>query len=151
MISLPRAPAAILTRTFNATWWRRLLLPSSNGYFTGRALGRIFGALANGGRVRVDTDGGVGRGTAAGAGGGGGGGKGGGGKGEARGGEAWGVLASEAAVREIASCVADASRDVASDHPDLGSLPLDDPYPARDSSGFFPWATPELHGPSSSR
>ena len=32
--------------------WRRLCLPSSNGAFTCRAVGRIFGALANGGAVQ---------------------------------------------------------------------------------------------------
>ena len=41
----------------NRPAWRRLKLPSSNGFFTAQAIARVFGALANGGRVRVGVGG----------------------------------------------------------------------------------------------
>ena len=105
----------------NSQGFRRILLPSSNGYFTARMVARVFGAVANGGVVSVDN----GRTTLR--------------------------LASAAAVADVAGRVCDASRDVRSVHPDTGPRPANHPLPARESSGWFPWASRELHGRHAAR
>jgi CubicO group peptidase (beta-lactamase class C family) len=128
--------------------WRRLLLPSSNGFFTAAAVARIFGALANGGEVRVGERGGGAEGgedeDEDGSGGS-------GGSGGHKGGGVWVRLASKAVVDEIARRVADPRGDVASTHPDHGEMPASAPNAARESSGWFPWASQELHGARAAR
>ena len=117
----------------NLVSWRRLLLPSSNGYFTAQAVGRVFGSLANRGLVRVDP-------AHEGDGGGGGGADG-----------VWARLASEEVVADVTRRIADPTNDVASTHPDHGELAADASTPARESSGWCPWASLELHGATAAR
>lgn len=46
-----------ISGVLNLPLWRRLCLPSSNGAMTARAVGRIYGALANGGHLYSGADG----------------------------------------------------------------------------------------------
>jgi len=43
-----------VTSCLNLSLWRRLCLPSSNGAMTARAVGKIYGALANGGGLPIN-------------------------------------------------------------------------------------------------
>ena len=54
-------------------------------------------------------------------------------------------------MQDVARRVADPALDVPSLHPDTGLRERLDPLPARLSSGWFPWAWPELHGGQSAR
>lgn len=108
----------------NRPQWRRILLPSSNGVFTARAVARVYGCLANHGGVRVVGNDGVARPVR---------------------------LASENAVDDLARCISSPCHDVAGDHPDAGWRPRDHAEPARLSRGWFPWASAELHGAEAAR
>lgn len=46
--------STFMTTLANARFWSELCLPSSNGYFSARALSAMYGAWANGGRVTAD-------------------------------------------------------------------------------------------------
>ena len=114
-------------------WFRRVCLPSSNGQCSGRAVGRIFGALANGGAVFTSFDFG-------GAGGGGG-----GSDGKKKGGVATNERVVEA---ETVRLVRDRLK-ASHEGPPLPNQHPDGDYPdirARLSCGYFPWACPDLHG-----
>merc|ERR1712216_119082 len=97
-------------------WIRRICLPSSNGCFTARAVGRIFGALANGGSVvspfanQKPTLSSVQR-------------------------------LCEASIIERLQGMVNNTSPLPNTHPDS-----DDAQRARMSCGYFPWASPELHG-----
>ena len=109
----------------NLSVYRRLLLPSSNGFFTARAVCRLYGALAAGGAVAA-VDPITGRKTMH-------------------------RLARADTINEVVHKLSDPSLDVEGEHPDTGFRGKGDALPARLSSGWFPWASAELHGERAAR
>jgi len=150
----------LLALLLNAPFWRRLCLPSSNGLMTARAVGRVFGALANRGAAKPLEQGGKGSFAAFGT-------RGASRRspaarragprereeeeeGEEEGGEeeqrvvSAGCLAGVAA-RMRSSCDPAKPPEVRWEHPD-GDESEAPGARARMSCGFFPWASEPLHG-----